>query len=279
MHPFLKSLLFILVLLGGHGIAFAADLWTGTCRNVTESTDGNLKLYVNEESGRITGFISISGWLVGSGEIAGRQTENRIEFESIDAAFGFSITWKGTLKDGRITGEYYVKPIPAIGLNRQVGEWTVSLFVGSIESGAVNEDRFKKLFLFDLERDLNSPLALSGGTTTTAAQILFDDVHPIGTAVSISVNSVDVVWKHGSTSFTSSDLHKYRVGITLYWHGPLRKFGQTQMALSYNEALGEFTGFEVISTNGVTIARARKVTIAVSALVAKAALNAFMESQ
>lgn len=266
----------MVLLFGGHAILAAADLWVGTCRNVTESTDGNLKLYVNEKSGRITGFISISGWLVGSGEITGRQTGSRIEFESIDPEFGLSITWKGTVKDGQISGEYYVKPIPAIGLNRQVGEWAVSLFVGSIEAGAVNEDRFKKLFLFDLEKDLNAPLALSDGTTTTAAQILFDDVHPVGTAVSIAVNSVDVVWQHGSTSFTSSDLHKYRVGITLYWHGPLRKFGQTQMAISYNEALGEFTGFEIISTNGVTKDGARKVALAVGAVVAKAALDAFL---
>lgn len=279
MTLFFKTTLLIVALFAGHGFVTAADLWTGTCRNVTESTDGNLKLYVNEDSGRITGFISISGWLVGSGEITGRQTGNRIEFESKDPAYGLSITWKGTVKDGRISGEYFVKPMPSIGITRQVGEWAVSVFVGSVEKGAVNEDRFKKLFIFDLERDLNSPMSLADGTVTSGAEILFEDIHPIGTAVAVTVNSVDVVWKDGSTSFTREDLRKYRVTITLYWHGPIRKFGQTKIALNYNETLGEFTGLEVLSTNGVTTEKARKVAFAVSALVAKAALDAFLADQ
>lgn len=279
MMRFLKVSLLIVALFGGHGIATAADLWTGTCRNVTASMDGNLKLYVNEQSGRITGFISISGWLVGSGEIAGRRAGNQVEFESTDPLQGLTITWKGVIKDGRITGEYYIPAMPALGTPRQVGEWSVTLYADSVEKEAVNEDRFKKLFIFDLERDFNAPIKMSDGSQNTGTAILFGSVHPMGTPVSTTVESVQIDWSDDSKGFNRENLHKYRIEFTLYWHGVIRTFGQTRMAVTYNAKLGEFTGQEVLSTNGVTKSEVKKVAGAVGVMIAKSALEAFLADQ
>lgn len=276
MTRFLNASLLILVLFGGHGIALAADLWIGTCHNVTASADGNLKLYVNERSGRITGFISISGWLVGSGEITGRKDGNRFEFESSDPVQGIPITWTGTLKDGRITGEYYIPAMPAFDTPRQVGEWSVALYVDSVETKVVNEDRFKKLFIFDLERDFNSPVTMNDGSRSTGTAILFDSVHPVGTPVATTVESVQITWLDDRQGFTRENLHKYRIELTLYWHGVIRTFGQTRMAVTYNAKLGEFTGQEVLSTNGVTKREVRNVAGAVGMMIAKSALDAFL---
>ena len=275
----IKVSLLIVALFGGHGIAAAANLWIGTCRNVTESTDGNLKLYVNDDTGLITGFISISGWLVGSGQITGRRDGSRVEFESNDPVQGIPITWKGTVKDGRISGEYYIPPMPARDTPRQVGEWSVALYVDSVEKEAVNEDRFKKLFIFDLERDFNSQLTMNNGSKTTGTALLFDSVHPMGTPVATTVDSVQITWSDDRQGFTRENLRKYRIEITLYWHGVIRTFGQTRMAVTYNAKLGEFTGQEVLSTNGVTKTEVKNVAGAVGILIAKSALNAFLADQ
>lgn len=257
--------------------AFAADLWIGSCRNVTAGVDGNLKLQVNEQAGRVTGFISISGWLLGSGEIKGRRAGSRIEFVSTDSTDGLTITWSGIVKaDGRISGEYFIKPHPALGLPAQSGEWSVSLYLGSSEKGATDEARFKKLFIFDLEKDLNATSPLADGSVTSGARVLFEEIHPVGIPVAVTVDSVDVEWKHGSTTYTQADLHKYRVTITLYWHGPIQKFGRTRIALDYNAELGAWTGQEILSTTGITKSGARKVAVAIGAFVAKAALDAFL---
>ena len=279
MMRFIKLGLLILALIGCRGAVAAADLWIGTCRNVTENMDGNLKLYANEATGRITGYISISGWLLGSGEITGWLVGNQIEFESKDSVQGVAIRWKGVVKDGRITGEYYVPAAPALGISRQVGEWSVSLYVGSIEKNTTSEDRFKKLFIFDVERDLNAPITLSNGSPSSGTALLFGSVHPIGDPVSVTVDSIQVVWADGTREFTRENLHKYRIELTLYWHGIIRTFGKTRLALTYNTKLGEYTDLDVLSTNGITKTDVTRVGTAVGILIAKSALDAILSDQ
>ncbi len=90
---------------------------------------------------------------------------------------------------------------------------------------------------------------------------------------------MQIVWTEGSHAFARENLHKYRIELTLYWHGIVRTFGQTRMALSYNAKLGEFTGQEVLLTKGITKTDVRRVATAVGVLIAKSALEAFLADQ
>lgn len=70
-----------------------------------------------------------------------------------------------------------------------------------------------------VEAVLNAAVGLAEGSSKTGAQALFDSVHPIGTGVSVSVNSVSIEWKCGASKTSAGDIHRYTVDYALYWHG------------------------------------------------------------
>lgn len=56
------------------------DLYSGTCRNVTFGIDGLLKLFIVETDKGLDGYMSISGFLFGSGPLKGTRDGNTFKF-------------------------------------------------------------------------------------------------------------------------------------------------------------------------------------------------------
>ena len=70
----LSRIIFLALLLFVESYALAApDLsaYEGTCHNVTGNVDGHLKVVFTEENDQIAGFMSVTGWLHGGGNISG----------------------------------------------------------------------------------------------------------------------------------------------------------------------------------------------------------------
>jgi len=75
-------------------------------------------------------------------------------------------------------------------------------------------------------------------------QMLFEWVHPFGTAKSITVHDVTVT--------NGSDGKEAVVRFTIYWEGPLRKDGFTKIRGVYDFEAGRWIRGEVLGTNGTT---------------------------
>jgi hypothetical protein len=125
-----SALVFLSALVLAFAPLHAADsaLLTGTCRNVTHGLDGLLKLYVTEKAdGGIEGYMSISGWLIGSGPLKGTRSGNTYKFTTSDPLWGLSIAWEGVRREDRLSGEYYIGANTKTGTDKQVGEWEVEI--------------------------------------------------------------------------------------------------------------------------------------------------------
>ena len=93
-------------------------LYVGTCRNVTVGVDGLLKLFIEDDSKAFEGYLSISGWLVGSGPVKGTRDGDRFKFHTTDPNWGLEIDWQGTLRNGKLAGEYWAWWGPVEALKR-----------------------------------------------------------------------------------------------------------------------------------------------------------------
>ena len=252
-------------------------LWDGTCHNVTGQVDGFLKLYTTQVDATITGYISISGWLYGSGEISGKREGNSIRFISTDAGGG-KIRWEGIVRNGVLDGEYFVDPDPKTGIGKEVGEFKVSVVDKQQDGRVDSEASFRKLFILSLEVDLNSPVKLADGSVAFGADAVFHSIHPAGEGVSIKVTDVDIDWKDGSLQKDAKDIRKYSIAYTLYWHGVVTTSGWTKMRLSYNANLGQVTDHTVIETTGTTNRDVNDIAFGIGVLLGKAAVDSLMNS-
>ena len=252
-------------------------LWDGSCRNITYQLDGYLKLFTMQDGANITGYISISGWLLGSGEINGKRDGNTITFTSKDAT-GLKIKWEGIVRGNVLDGEYFIDPSPERGTGKQVGEFKVSLVDKQKDGIAESEASFRKLFMLSLETDLNSPVKLANGKVAFGADALFQSVHPVGQGVSIKVTDVDIDWKEDSSRKDAKDIRKYSIDYTLYWHGILKPTGWTKMRLSYNANLGQVTEHKVIQSTGTTNGDVNDIAFKIGALIGAAAVESLLNS-
>lgn len=257
-----------------------ALLFAGKCKNVTHDMEGFLKLFVIEKSdGSLEGYMSISGWLSGSGLLEGIRRDKHYEFKTRDAQSGVAIRWEGFKKDGKVSGEYYVDPIVAAGLDKQVGEWEViSLHPGNTQLKE-SEETFKSRLMLTLEAELNAPIQMSDGSVQTGAHALFNTVHPVGNGVSVSVDDVEIEWKEGASKNSPDEIRRYKMDYTLYWHGLLQVKGHTKLRMTYNVNLGEVTSHEVVSTTGTTTQDAKNMVFDIGLLLGAAVVESFLKAE
>lgn len=254
-------------------------LWVGSCRNATFGEDGFLKVYLVETRGTLTGYISISGNLVGSGDLTGTRTADTYSITSKDPINDMPISWRGRRTGSRIIGEYFIAADARRGLAKQVGEWQVDLSVVTKSGEPDSERDFKNLFMLRLEVELNQPVKGKDNTFQTGAQSLFDLIHPAGEGVSVKVTDVDIEWSDATSHRSASDIRKYSVNYTLYWNGPIQKHGSTQMRLQYNTAIESVTAHEIIASSGVTKTDAKDIGLALGVLLGKAAIEALLNHE
>lgn len=275
-----------LVLLSALVLAFtplrAEDsvLLTGTCRNVTHGLDGLLKLFVTEKAGgELEGYMSISGWLSGSGPLKGSKSGNTYKFTTSDPLWGLSIRWEGVRRNGHISGEYYIGANTQTGAEKQVGEWEVAIEDSQTDGVIASEESFRKLFKLHLEADLNSPIKQADGTTVTGAQGLFQSIHPVGSGVSVCVTDVTIDWKEGASKTSAEGIHRYVVDYTLFWHGVVQRTGHTKLRLKYNAALKAVTAHELVETTGTTNQEVGEIAFGIGVILGQAAMDSLLNSK
>jgi len=83
-------------------------------------------------------------------------------------------------------------------------------------------------------------------------QELFNVFHPIGTAESVKIHSIQV---YGNT---------VDVVLTIYWQGPITTDGYTKVAMRYDGDVQRWTGYQIIATNGITNAQANEAAFDIS---------------
>jgi hypothetical protein len=271
----LKALFALGLLLSSQALAKDTALWDGTCHNVTHKMDGFLKLFTVRQGQALTGYISISGWLVGSGEIVGTFAEKSVTFVSTDAT-GLKIRWKGALRQGTIEGEYDIAD-QQTGAGRQVGEFKVALVDQHKDAVPTSEASFKKLFIVGLESDLNAPVKLTDGSVAFGADALFRTIHPAGQGVSVRVENIDIEWKEGASHRDVAGIRKYTLDYTLYWQGVVTPTGWTKMRLAYNANLGEITEHRIIKSTGTTNDEVKTIAFGIGILIARAAVDALLD--
>lgn len=266
--------LFILALVNSQALADEAYLFKGSCRNVTHSVDGLLKLYVVEhENGTLDGYMSISGWLVGSGSLKGSKTGNTYQFRTEDPQYGQNIRWEGVKSGDSLSGEYYVNS------EKQAGEWELSLQSQFKVGETVSKEAFEHYFMLKLETDLNSNVTLKDGTVQTGAQALFSTVHPVGTGVSVCVDSVSLEWKDGAEQTSVEGIRRYCVEYTLFWQGIIQAYGHSKLRMTYNANLEQVTGHELISTTGTTNSDVENIAFGVGVMLGEAAMESLLQSE
>ena len=271
-------ILLVSVILTASTFAKDTALWDGTCRNVTHQLDGYLKIFIQQDGTRISGYISISGWLTGSADIQGRRDGNTISFVSTDAR-GSRIVWSGIVRGDALDGEYVVDPNASLGLGKQVGEFKVVLMDKHQDGIPESEDAFRKLFMLSLEAELNAPIKLSNGEVELGANSIFGSIHPVGTGVSVRVTEIDIDWKENATRKSAKDIRKYTIGYTLYWHGLITPTGWTKMSLTYNTNLEQVTEHKVIQSTGTTNKQAKDMAFGIGVLIGRAAMESFLNSK
>jgi len=101
-----------------------SGVYSGRCENKTAPGDAELMLILNQESsGKITGAITITDGLFGSGFLEGYTDGDEVVLTSYSS--DFVITWSGAVDQEGVAGDYIVAPSlqsPA----SQDGIWSVS---------------------------------------------------------------------------------------------------------------------------------------------------------
>jgi hypothetical protein len=267
---FLALLMFI-----QSSVLMAEDLaaFAGTCHNVTGNADGHLKIVFTEEGAKLGGFVSVSGWLGGGGNITGTRSGTKFRFNTTDYT-GQIIKWQGDVQDGKLSGEYYIDAQG--GIPQQNGEWSVTP-EGSIKAGApCNANVTLSLLKMVLETSLNDPVKQADGTFISGAQDLFKSIHPAGAGISIWVESLDVDWKADTQSRCYDDIHKFRLNCVLYWQGILRPTGTTKLRFAYNIKLNAVTSAEIVESTGTTNKDVNKALLGVGSFLGEAAVNSLL---
>jgi hypothetical protein len=247
--------------------------YEGTCRNITASADGNVKLMISEENNRLMGMMSVSGWLMGGGPVNGSRNGAEFKFTSTDPS-GMVIQWQGELQNRKLSGEYVLEA--QAGLPRQVGEWSADLKGRLKPDDPLNANMVENLstamLKMEFERMLNAPVKQTGGKYISGAQNVFQAVHPAGQGISIWVESVAVEWKTGKPK-NLNGIHKLSVNYTLYWQGVLTPTGWTKIRLVYNANIDAVTTHEIIESTGATNKDADDLAFGIGVILGKAAME------
>jgi hypothetical protein len=83
-------------------------------------------------------------------------------------------------------------------------------------------------------------------------QQIFDLIHPIGTAKSVTVHDVTITnWKRGQATNRFDDVLQYTVRFTLYWQGPITTDGYTKITQTVDKETGRNI-IQILATNGFT---------------------------
>jgi hypothetical protein len=227
----------------------AATLWTGKCVNKTNDTSGQVKLILFEPGEpdargvkRVAGYMSVTGWLIGGGEFEGTISKGDLVFKSHHLA---PIQWKGSFGLDSIVGTY---SIPAQGdLPAQAGEFDVDKVnrIGPV-------DEFRQNFMVVIESDLNGFEVGADGQAEFWPQVIFDSLHPVGTAASIQVADLEIEWQEGADRISPTGIRRYTSELVLYWSSPLQPRGITRLRTVHSAELGELVAFDIVSTNGTT---------------------------
>jgi len=246
---------------------------SGTCHNVTGNADGHLKIVFAEEGDKLGGFVSVSGWLRGGGNITGTRSGTKFRFNTTDHT-GQNIKWQGDVQNGKLSGEYYIDAQG--GIPQQNGEWSVTP-EGSIKAGAPCDANVTlSLLKMVLETSLNDPVKQADGTFISGAQDLFKSIHPAGAGISIWVESLDVDWKADTQSRCYEDIHKFRLNCVLYWQGILRPTGTTKLRFAYNIKLNAVTSAEIVESTGTTNKEVNEALFSVGSLLGKVAIEGLL---
>jgi hypothetical protein len=272
----LRRILLLALLLFIQSFALrAVDLaaFVGTCHNVTANADGHLKIVFTEEGTKLGGFMSVSGWLCGGGNISGTRSGRNFQFTTTDRT-GLIIEWQGDFQNGKLSGEYSIK---AYGdLPRQVGEWSVNPGGGLQANEPYDENVTLSLLKMVLETSMNDPVKQADGTFISGAQDLFKSIHPAGAGISIWVESLDVDWKADTQSRCYEDIHKFRLNCVLYWQGILRPTGTTKLRFAYNIKLNAVTSAEIVESTGTTNKEVNEALFSVGSLLGKVAIEGLL---
>ena len=282
----MKRLLAGLLLSAAFALNVNADvaLYVGQCRNVTYGLDGNLKFIVSRTNDAVTGFLSISGHLVGTGHVSGTWKGSSVTFRSDDPINDVHISWQAKAHSGTLEGEYFVDPRASLGETaKELGEWSATLLSDEQHrnaSGATldRKDDFRRRFIFDLETALNAPVKMPDGTSQRGAQVMFNQIHPAGQAISITVNDVAVVWRDDTRGDKIDDVYKYTITLSLYWHGPIKQYGTTDIRLTYNAELRTYTKCEIVKTDGVTKGDVSDIAFGLGKVIGEVAVRSFLSN-
>lgn len=83
-------------------------------------------------------------------------------------------------------------------------------------------------------------------------QAIFDAIHPVGTAQSVTVHDVHVNWRRGEPSEAPNEAESVTITFTLHWEGPLTRNGYTKFYAVYDFDVDDFIHQELVATNGIT---------------------------
>jgi len=110
--------------------SLVSGAYAGTVFNQTFNQTGALRLILEESEGKVTGKITITGGLGGSGSVEGQFAEDRVTFISTEGSTGTLITWEGVFDGDRLSGTYVVSLPLALKMQRpdlpdEEGTWEV----------------------------------------------------------------------------------------------------------------------------------------------------------
>ena len=259
----------------------AATLWTGKCVNKTAGVSSQVKLVLfdpgePDASGvkTVSGYMSVTGWLVGGGEFKGTISKGNLAFETQHLV---PISWNGSFGLDSIVGTY---SIPARDDEpAQGGEFEVDKVVRIPGS----EAELRQNMMVVIESEYNGAEAGSDGKVHFIPQVIFEAIHPVGTGISIQVADLSLEWREGADRTKREGLHRYTTDLFLFWSSPLQPKGVTQLRTVHNAELGQLLTFEVIRTNGTTTdeakEKAKEVGIQVGLTVGAALLKSWLESE
>ena len=83
-------------------------------------------------------------------------------------------------------------------------------------------------------------------------QMVFNMVHPIGTASRVAVHDVSLQWKTDKPTADENDIMSWTCRLTVYWNSILVDDGFTKLVLTFDNEVKNFTNVEILATNGKT---------------------------
>lgn len=275
----LQALLITVALycMGAQAVAVDVLAFEGTCRNATLGGDGFIKMIVSDADGKLSGVMSINGWLAGGGIVQGSREGTSLHLVSEDKALDSKIDWHGIVTDSVVSGEYIVHQTASTP--RQVGEWKAILKARQKQGAAHDEELTKLALKLMVEDRLNAPVKLTDGKLISGAHNIFRAVHPAGVGISVCVEDMEIDWKGEGRPKSLDEIYKFRATYVLYWQGIIRPTGWTRLRLSYNTKIDAVTSHEILQSTGTTNEEFGEIAFGIGALLGSAAMDSLLGSK